>query len=96
MKAIYIVYAPPIDCQVMAALKRSGVVKYSKYPMLHGVGGHSEPHLDTQIWPGTNMALFVVTDEKTKTQLLAEVAAIKKENLQEGVKAFVWDIQEEV
>lgn len=96
MKAIYAVYAPPLDCQVMSAMKKAGIKKYSKYPMLHGVGGHSEPHLDSQIWPGTNMALLIITDEKIKTQFLAEVAAIKKDNLEEGIKAFVWNVEEEV
>ncbi len=96
MKSIFLIYAPAIESEVFSSLERIGIKKYTQFPMLHGVGGHSEPHLDTQVWPGTNMALFIVTDEKTKIKLLAEVAEIKKEYHEDGIKAFVMNVEEEV
>ncbi|MFA5103763.1 MAG: PG0541 family transporter-associated protein [Candidatus Margulisiibacteriota bacterium] len=96
MKGVLIIYAPAIEENVFGAIKRSGVKKYSKFPYLQGVGGSSEPHLDTQVWPGSNSALFIVTDVQTKDKLMGEVRALKREYAEEGIKAFVWDVEEEV
>ena len=96
MKSIFLIYAPALESEVFSALERTGIKKYTKFPTLHGVGGHSEPHLDTQVWPGTNTALLIVTDEKTKMKLLIEVAEIKKEYHEDGIKAFVMNVEEEV
>lgn len=96
MKGVYIIYAPAIEENVFAALKRSGIKKYTKFPYLQGVGGSSEPHLDTQIWPGSNSALLVVADEKAKDALMSEVRELKKSYEKEGIKAFVWDVEEEI
>lgn len=96
MKSIFVIYAPAIEEKVFAALKISGVKKYTRFPYLQGVGGSSEPHLDTQVWPGSNSALFIAADEKTKDKLMSEVRALKKEYSEEGIKAFVTPLEEEV
>lgn len=96
MKAVMMIFAPALEEEVMEALKKIGVKKYSKIPYMHGVGGHSEPHLDTQVWPGSNEALLIMTDEGTKTKLLIEAANIKKGSPEEGMKAFVWTVEEEI
>lgn len=96
MKGVFIIFAPAIEENVFSALKRSGVKKYTKFPYLQGVGGSSEPHLDTQVWPGSNSALFVVVDEKIKDNLMSEIRALKKEYAEEGIKAFVTPLEEEI
>ena len=96
MKAVMLIFAPALEDEVMQAIKISGVKKYSKIPYMHGAGGHSDPHLDTQVWPGSNEALLIMTDEGTKTKLLKAAADIKQSSPEEGMKAFVWTVEEEV
>lgn len=96
MKSIFIVFSPAIEDQVMCQVEGAGVTKYTKFPYLHGVGGHSEPHLDSQVWPGGNMGLFIVTDEKTKDKIMLEVIKLKKEYAEEGIKAFVQNVEEAI
>jgi hypothetical protein len=96
MKGLLIIYAPALECFVMGALENAGQKKYTKMPYLHGVGGLSEPHLDTSIWPGSNSALLIVTDDRTATALLAEVSKLKKQYSDQGIKAFVFPIEEAV
>ncbi len=96
MKAVIVIYAPALECYVMGALKSSGQEKYTKMPYLHGVGGTSEPHLDTNIWPGSNSALFIATDEMTSKKLLADISKIKKQYPEQGIKAFVLPMEEAV
>ncbi len=96
MKAVFIIFAPAIEDQVMCQVEGLGVTKYTKFPYLHGVGGHSEPHLDSQVWPGSNSGLFIVTDERTKDRLLAEVKKLKEKHSEEGIKAFVMPVEEQI
>ena len=96
MKGIFIIYAPAIEKVVFDALDIVGAKYYTKFPYLHGVGGHAEPHLDTQTWPGSNMALLVVAEENMKNNLLNEIRKIKSKYLDEGIKAFVTNIEEHV
>ena len=96
MEGVFIIYAPAIEHNVFAALEKTGVKQYTKFPYLQGVGGHSEPHLDTQVWPGSNVALFIVCDERTKDKLMAEVKSLKNEFSDEGIKAFVLPVEEEI
>ncbi len=96
MKALLLVFAPPIEGVVMKALAEAGASHYTKFPYLLGEGGHSEPHLDTHVWPGSNVGLLVVADDATKDKVLASVRAIKQEYEREGIKAFVIPLEETV
>ena len=96
MKTILLVFAPPIEGIVMEALKKAGAAHYTKFPYLLGEGGHSEPHLDSHVWPGSNIGLLVVTDDVTKDKVIASVREIKKEYEKEGIKAFVLPLEESV
>ncbi len=96
MKGILIVYAPAIESEILCGLEAVGQKTYTKFTNLQGVGGHSEPHLDTQVWPGTNTALFIVTDIKTKDLIMALIKKLKQEYLEDGIKAFVMPVEEEI
>ena len=69
MKGVLIIFAPAIEQHVFVAIEKVGAKKYTKFPYLQGIGGHSEPHLDSQVWPGSNIALFIVCDEKVKDRI---------------------------
>ena len=62
---------------------------YTKFTNLRGAGECSEPHLDTQIWPGTNSMLLVCVEPGQKEALLEAVRRMKDIHREEGVRAFV-------
>jgi hypothetical protein len=94
MKTILLVFAQPIEGLVMEALKSAGAAHYTKFPYLLGEGGHSEPHLDSHVWPGSNIGLLVVTDDAVKDKIMTAIREIKKEYEKEGIKAFVLPVEE--
>ncbi|MBU0629373.1 MAG: hypothetical protein KKC80_00455 [Candidatus Margulisbacteria bacterium] len=96
MKAVIIIFVPALEAKVLAAMLACGAKKYTRFPYLHGVGGHSEPHLDSQVWPGNNEAFLAVVDDATKLKLMAEVGKLKKIHADDGVKAFVLPVEEEI
>ncbi|MCX5726693.1 MAG: hypothetical protein NT030_05905 [Candidatus Saganbacteria bacterium] len=96
MKAIFIIFNPALEGMIMDRLKTSGAVKYTKIPYMLGEGGHSEAHLDTHIWPGSNIGILAVVDDEKAKMIISSVKEIKKEYLTDGVKAFVLPIEEEI
>ncbi|PIS30178.1 hypothetical protein COT42_03580 [Candidatus Saganbacteria bacterium CG08_land_8_20_14_0_20_45_16] len=94
MKIVFIVFNAAIEDEVMECLAKTGVSNYTKFPDIHGKGGHSDPHLDTQIWPGTNHGLLIAADVSLKDKILKEVKNLKAEYAKEGIKAFVFSPEE--
>ena len=88
MKALLIIFAPAIECEVMARLEDAGIKKFTKFPYLHGIGTNSEPHLDTQVWPGSNVALLIAIEGPARNKLIEILKVLKKKELQEGLKVF--------
>jgi hypothetical protein len=93
-KAVFIIYAPAIECEIEGALDKNNIKHYTKMPYLHGVGGHSEPHLDTQVWPGSNMGLYIVEESTAIKGLMEDLKRIKQEFLEDGIKAFVMPVED--
>ena len=63
MKAVLIVHNAVIDEEVNEALESVGINCYTKLTHAVGKGEISEPHLNTDVWPGINYGTFVVTDQ---------------------------------
>ena len=93
MKMVFIVFNVAIEDEVMEVLEKCCVTNYTKFPDIHGMGGHSDPHLDTHIWPGTNHGLLIAADVSVKDKILKEVRNLKAEHEKEGIKAFVFPVE---
>ncbi len=94
MRAVLIIFAPALEGMIMEALAKNGGPHYTKFPFLLGEGGHSEPHLDNHIWPGTNVGIFVAAEDENIRKIVEAIRKIKNEHLKDGVKAFVMPIEE--
>ncbi len=94
MKAVLIVHNVAIDGEVDEILVSVGVDCYTKFTNTLGKGRLSEPHLNTDVWPGVNYGTFVVTDEANAKQILESVRQMRKKLGSEGIKAFMWEIED--
>jgi hypothetical protein len=94
MKAVLIVHNVAIDAEVNEAMRSAGIDCYTKFPDILGRGRLSEPHLNTEVWPGVNYGTFVVTDEGTAKKLMQNVRKIRENLPSVGIKAFTWEIDE--
>ncbi|MFW6134407.1 MAG: PG0541 family transporter-associated protein [Elusimicrobiota bacterium] len=93
MKFLLIIYNAAVESQIIECMKECEIKTYTKFPGLHGVGTHSDPHLDTHVWPGVNNAFLIALDEQKINPLVEKVKKFKQEQLQEGVKAFVLPLE---
>ncbi len=94
MKAVLIVHNVAIDEQVNEMLVSIGIDCYTKFADTLGKGQLSEPHLNTDVWPGVNYGTFVVTDETSAKEIMENVRQLRKKLGSEGVKAFMWEIED--
>ncbi len=94
MKMVLLVYNRAIGEEVEEALERCDVRYYTKFPLVHGVGEHSGPHMDSHIWPGANSLLMIACQDEVKDRLLEEVRALRERFRKEGIKAFVVPLED--
>ena len=77
-----------VEENILEALKYEGAGKYyTKYPVVHGVGG-SGPRMGDPIWPEENFALVIWCEEEEARGVERAVREVKKQYPDEGIKLF--------
>jgi len=94
MKAVLIVHNTAIEPDVAEILHAVGISSYTKFPEILGKGELSEPHLKIEVWPETNCGTLVVTDSDKAAKLMEHVRQARQKLGSEGIKAFVWQIDD--
>ena len=94
MKAVLIIHNVAIDEQVNEMLVSIGINCYTKFTNTLGKGMLSEPRLNTDIWPGENYGTFVVTDQAKGKKIMDKVRQMREKLGSEGLKAFMWEIDD--
>ncbi|GAB4136746.1 MAG: hypothetical protein Fur0015_08960 [Ignavibacteriales bacterium] len=70
---------------------------FTRFLNVHGQGSEKgEPHLGTHIWPSQNAVVLTVIKEELGEPLLEKVQEINKEAEEQGLQAFVLNIEEMV
>lgn len=94
MKAVLIVHNAALDVEINELLRSAGVESYTKFPNVLGRGRRSEPRLDSEVWPGVNCGTLVVAEDNQARAVMACVRRMRETFGAEGVKAFLWTIEE--
>ena len=94
MKAVLIVHNAAIDEEVNEALVAVGINCYTKFTNTLGKGEISEPHLNMDVWPAINYGTFVVTDQAKAKEIMDKVRRMREKLGTEGLKAFMWEIDD--
>ena len=94
MKAVLIIHNAAIDSEVNEALQSLGISSYTKFTQTIGKGQISDPHLDTDVWPGINYGTFVVTEHTQAKAAMDKIREMRDKLGSEGLKAFMWQIDD--
>jgi nitrogen regulatory protein PII len=94
MKAVLIVHNVAIDEEVNEALESVGINCYTKFPNIIGRGEISEPHLNIDVWPGINCGTFVVIEQVKAKKIMENVRRLREKLGTEGIKAFMWEVDD--
>lgn len=95
MKAVMIVCNMIINEEVQELLDKLNMRGFTQWNDVQGKGSDKgEPHMGTHIWPSLNSAFLVVTPEEKVKQLMDEVKELEKSASKQGIRAFVWNIEQ--
>ncbi|OGX16546.1 MAG: hypothetical protein A2166_01315 [Omnitrophica WOR_2 bacterium RBG_13_41_10] len=95
LKMVMIAYNEAIDMEVMEMMEKCNLKNYTKVMGVFGRGETSGTHLGNDIWPGRNNLLYAATPENAAKQLASAVKELKVKLGKEGIKAFVWNLDDE-
>lgn len=97
MKAVMIVFNHGITEEVHEALEGLEIRGYTKFLNVLGQGSEKgEPHLGSHIWPSLNAVVLTVIKDELVDPLLEKVKEINQEAEEQGIHAFVWNIEKMV
>lgn len=94
MKLVLLVFNQALEDEVLNIFERLNIRGYTKVNDVHGRGSDKgEPHFGTHVWPKLNtMILTVIQDEKVE-KLLNEVKILDRRFEDEGLHAFVLNVE---
>ena len=94
MKAVFISYNQSLTFEVQEILNKLSVRGYTQWMDVKGRGSETgEPREGTHTWPELNNAhLSMVEDEKVDA-LLDRLKALDERVEQQGLRAFVWNVE---
>ena len=94
MKAVFIVYGQSLTQTVEQLLNKMSIRGFTRWEEVHGRGGkHGEPHYGTHAWPSKNGTILTIIDEQKVDDLLEALRRINDQAEQQGLNAFVWDVE---
>lgn len=94
MKSVMIVYNHGITEEINETLEQLNIRGYTRFLNVHGQGSDKgEPHLGTHIWPSQNAVTLTIIKEELVDPLLERLKEIDNEAEEQGLHAFVWNIE---
>jgi nitrogen regulatory protein PII len=94
MKSVFIAYNQALTEAVDSILDRHHIRGYTKWAEAHGRGTHTgEPHFGTHTWPAMNAVIIAIVEEERVEPLLASLQKLNAKAEQQGLRAFVWNIE---
>ena len=95
MKSVFIVYNQAHVEETEALLARLDIRGFTRWEDVQGAGSRGgEPHLGTHAWPGKNMATMVIVEDSLVDELLHELKSLDESAEKQGLRAFVWNIED--
>ena len=97
MKAIFIAYDQAHYEKIVDVLERSNCRGFTAWDQVSGRGSVSgEPHYGSHAWPSLAGAIMTMVEDHRAPIVLAKLKAIDEDRPKLGLRAFVWNIEEQI
>ena len=94
MKAVFISHNQALTEEVEDILKNLAIRGFTQWTEVNGQGTkNGEPHMGTHTWPSLNNALLTIIPDEKVNKLLEALTELDKKVEDQGLKAFVWNIE---
>lgn len=97
MKAVFIVFNQSNTEKVFFMLDQLNVRGFTFWEQVQGRGSKTgEPRHGTHTWPEMNSAVITMVPNEKVDELIRTIHKLDKRNEELGVRAFVWNIEDQV
>lgn len=97
LKSVFIAYNQAYEHLIMRILSRMAITGYTRWRDVEGRGSHTgEPHLGSHAWPTMNDALITIVPESKLSDLLSSLKALDEATPDQGLRAFVWGVEQTI
>ncbi len=97
MKAVFVVFNQALTERIEAILDHQGIRGFTRWVDVQGRGSHKgEPHMGTHTWPAMNSAILTVVDDSEVKPLLETFRKLNEKSEMQGLRAFVWAVEEAI
>jgi nitrogen regulatory protein PII len=97
MKSVFIIYNQALGEIVQKVLDHYEVRGFTMWEDVKGRGtNQGEPHMGTHTWPAMNSAVLAVVEEEKVQSLLQAIAKLNEKAEKQGIRAFVWAVEQTV
>ena len=94
MKSVFIAYNQALTEAVNSILDRHQIRGYTKWADAQGRGSDTgEPHFGNHTWPAMNSVILTIIEDEQVEPLLASLKKLDNKAEQQGLRAFVWNIE---
>lgn len=97
MKAAFISYNQAMSEMVMNIIDKQRLRGYTQWENVLGRGSFTgEPHFGTHTWPALNHAILTITKDEKIEPLLEALRDLNSKAEEQGIRAFVWNIEDQL
>ena len=97
MKAVFIVYGQSLTQYIEQVLNKLSIRGFTRWDEVQGRGGeHGEPHYGSHAWPSKNGAMLAIMDDQKAETLLEALRKVNELADQQGLNAFVWNVEDKL
>ena len=94
-KAIFIAYNQALHGLIIKCFEELNIKGYTQWEDLKGAGSRDgEPHLGTHAWPTLNGSMLAVISAEKVQPLLDMLRRIDADVPKQGLRAFVWSVED--
>ena len=97
MKAIFIACNQSYAESVIDVLDTMAVRGYTFWDEVQGRGSvDGNPHMGNHAWPTLNSSFLTMVPDEKVTRLLELLRTLDKSNPRQGLRAFVWNVEQSI
>jgi nitrogen regulatory protein PII len=94
MKAVFIAYNQALTEKIDEILDELLIRGLTQWTEVKGRGSvKGEPHMGTHTWPALNNTVLAIVEKDKIEPLLKKLEELNDEVEDQGLRAFVWDIE---
>ncbi|MDH6533643.1 hypothetical protein D0T51_01425 [Parabacteroides sp. 52] len=97
MKAVFISFNQAYYEMILAIMDRNNIRGFTYWETVQGRGTHKgEPHYGSHAWPTLNSAILAIVEKEKVSNFLDLLNKLDKQTEAQGLRAFVWDVEQSI